>query len=142
MPIEARQNSNLFRTKHCYVVHTDRVLQREWISLRAVFDGQIVVPLLHTAEEAADALRASPALALDASVIDAAAAAAVAHGPTGARQLLDRAMQACAAAACDAQGAQQGAQDAQDASRGSEAAGASPIAQLEALEELMLYDML
>jgi len=38
VPIEAKQNSNLFRTKHCYHVHTDRVLQREWINLKAIFD--------------------------------------------------------------------------------------------------------
>ena len=92
--------------------------------LSGVFESLIKVPMLHTAEEAADALRSSIALGLDGSVVDAAAAAAVAGGPVGARQLLGLATQACAMA--EAEGA--------DGSN-----TPSPEAQLEALNELLMW---
>ena len=92
--------------------------------LRGVFDSLIKVPMLHTAGEAADALRSSAAVGLDDSVVEAASAAAVAGGPMGARQLLALATQACAMAEADGGGG-----DGEP----------SPSAQLEAVNELVMW---
>ena len=75
-------------------------------ALRPVFGGSLLrVPLLTSAEEAADAIRSSPAAIamLAADAVDAAATAAVAGGPRGVHQLLELVSQACAVADADAQ---------------------------------------
>ena len=53
----------------------------------ALFDELIHVPLLHTADDAADALRSSPALSLEEGELDEVAADAVERGPLAARAL-------------------------------------------------------
>ena len=75
-------------------------------ALRSVFGATnlLRVPMLRTADEAADALRSSPAAAaqLAPDAVDAIAAAAIAAGPRGVRNILDLTAQACAVAGADA----------------------------------------
>jgi len=61
-------------------------------ALRPVFADAIAVPLLQQAEEAADAMRSSPALAaLTPEALSAAAEAAVTHGPASAAEVFETA---------------------------------------------------
>ena len=93
-------------------------------ALAPLFDATIPVPLLKTADEAADALRSSPTTAalLHADAIDAAASAATRSGAIGASALYRMTERACAEAA--------------DEEALAAAAGDAAAAQRAALEEL------
>ena len=70
-------------------------------ALAPLFDSTIPVPMLRSADEAADALRSSPTMAalLHADALDAAANAASREGGIGVSALYRRTERACAEAA-------------------------------------------